>query len=98
MKKIYFLILCLSLSAVSLYAQQIEFRRIMFPEGLSVKTKMEYVSAWNKPVVWYALQYIKSPDGSDTKYYLHFYTLSESESHHMPDGGKLLIKTKEGLP
>ena len=95
MKKLL-LIICLLSVFYGAFAQQIEFRRILFPEGLSVMTSEKSVIAMGKPVVWYALQYIKSPDGSQEQYYLHVFYLSESSRYVVPDGGKLLIRTTAG--
>lgn len=94
--KRFFIIISLLFASCGVFAQQIEFRYVLFPEGLSVMTSKQSVISMGKPVVWYALQYIKSPDGSQEQYYLHFYYLSESTRYVVPDGGKLMIRTTEG--
>ena len=78
----------------SLNAQNIKYRRLLDPDGLSVMTTSLEVFPWGEKKIEYALQYEVAPiEGMHQGYYLNIYFTSWDEKVYVPAGGKLLIRT-----
>lgn len=78
----------------SINAQDIEFRYILEPDGLSVMTTTQDVFSFSAKPLEYALQFEESSvEVQNLGYTLHIYFAVDDRKLYVPKGGKLLIKT-----
>lgn len=95
MKHITFLFIAV-LFALSSNAQDIKYRRLLDPDGLSVMTTKLKVFPWGEKAIEYALQYEVAPvEGMHQGYYLNVYFETDLQSQYIPEGGRLLIRTTD---